>query len=183
VKAPKKRDELAIDEGLLLADRAARLVVRNRIEVETIGRGRDYDLEEFRGDAIVALEQLAAEQERIAQRLEAERRIASRRYGYSMSEHDYQRADRRNLRIRARIAERMAEELRAFAADPDRVADLVERARQEAWQDVADQMRLRMRMWESPPPEGDDPGREGRIADLAAELAARAGARSADLGE
>ncbi len=183
IRLRRKRDEHALDEGLLLADRAARLEGRNRIEVETIGRGRAYDPAEYVADATAALRQLAGEQDGIAERLELERRLAARRNGYSANEHDYQRADRRNLRIRASVARAMEEQLRAFAADPVRVEDLVERSREDAWHDVAEQMRMRMRMWESPPPEGIDPTRSDRIADLAAELAAVSGARALDLGE
>jgi len=167
----------------MLADRAARLDVRNRIEVETIGRGRDFDPEEFRAEAISALEQLAAEQASIADRLEVEHQLAGRREGTAYSEHDYRRGDRRNLKVRAKVARLMAEELRAFAADADRVADLVERARQEAWRDVAGHMQRKLRIYAAPPEFDEDPGRGDRLAGLAAELAEHAAARELDLGE
>ncbi|HWK19917.1 MAG TPA: asparagine synthase [Microbacteriaceae bacterium] len=174
---PRKRAEQAIDEGHLLADRAARLEVRNRIEVETIGRGRDFDPEEFRGDAVAVLRQLADEQDAVAARLDVERRIASGRDGYAASEHDYQRSDRRNLRRRAKAARLMAAELRAYADDEARVMDLVERARQEAWRDVAGQMHKTLRIYAAPPEYDEDPGRQDRLMDLAAELAAEVDAR------
>lgn len=168
----KRRAEQAIDEGHLLADRAARLEVRNRIEVETIGRGRDFDPEEFRADAVAVLHQLADEQDAIAARLDVERRLARGRDGYAISEHDYQRSDRRNLRRRAKAARIMAAELRAYADDRDRVGDLVERARQEAWRDVAGQMQKKLRIYAAPPEFDEDPGRRDRLSDLAADLAA-----------
>ncbi|HWL02746.1 MAG TPA: asparagine synthase [Microbacteriaceae bacterium] len=168
----KRRAEQAIDEGHLLADRAARLEVRNRIEVETIGRGRDFDPEEFRADAVEVLHQLAGEQDAIADRLDVERRLAGGRDGYAVSEHDYQRSDRRNLRRRAKAARLMATELRAYAADRERVDDLVERARQEAWRDVAGQMHKKLRIYAAPPEFDEDPGRRERLSDLAAELVA-----------
>jgi len=168
----RRRAEQAIDEGHLLADRAARLEVRNRIEVETIGRGRDFDPEEFRGDAVAVLQQLADEQDAVAARLDVERRIASGRDGYAVSEHDYQRSDRRNLRRRARAARLIASELRQYAADDERVADLVERARQEAWRDVAGQVQKKLRIYAAPPEFDEDPGRRDRLSDLAADLVA-----------
>lgn len=173
----RRRAEQAIDEGHLLADRAARLEVRNRIEVETIGRGRDFDPEEFRGDAVAVLQQLADEQDAVAARLDVERRIASGRDGYAASEHDYQRSDRRNLRRRAKAARLLAAELRAYAADDTRVIDLVERARQEAWRDVAGQVQKKLRIYAAPPEFDEDPGRHDRLMDLAAELAAEVDAR------
>ncbi len=166
----------------MLADRAARLDVRNRIEVETIGRGRDFVADEFRPDAIAALDLLAEEQEHIAQRLDGERRLAGSREGYAYNEHDYRRADRRNLKARAKVARLMAEELRAFAADPERVDDLVERARQEAWHDVAGHMHRKMRIYAVPPEFDEDPFRRDRIADLAAELNAELDSRAAEGG-
>jgi len=178
--SPRKRAEHAIDEGLMLADRAARLDVRNRIEVETIGRGRDFVADEFRSDAVAALELLASEQEGIADRLESERRLAGSRDGYAYNEHDYRRADRRNLKSRAKTARLMAEELRAFAADPERIDDLVERAREEAWQDIAGHMQKKMRIYAVPPEFDEDPFRRDRIADLAADLTAELDSRSAE---
>lgn len=168
----RKRAEHAIDEGLMLADLAARLDVRNRIVVETIGRGRDFAADEFRADAIAALDVLAAEQEQIAERLDAERRLAGGREGYAYNEHDYRRSDRKNLKQRVKVARLMAEEIRAFAADPERVDDLIERARQEAWGDVAGQLKKKLRIYAVPPEFDEDPYRRTRIADLAAELAA-----------
>lgn len=179
----KRRAEHAIDEGLLLAEGAARLEVRNRIEVETIGRGRDFDPEEFRADAVAVLEQLAGEQDAVADRLDVERRLASGRDGYAISEHDYQRSDRRNLKRRAKAARLLAGELRATAADAARVADLVERARQEAWRDVAGQMRRKMRIYAAPPEFDEDPGRRDRLSDLAAELVAAVDSIADELDE
>lgn len=177
----KKRAEHAIDEGHLLADRAARLEVRNRIEVETIGRGRDFDPEEFRRDAVAVLGQLADEQVAVADRLDVERRLAGGRDGYAVSEHDYQRSDRRNLKRRAKAARLMAAELRTYAADTSRVTDLVERARQEAWRDVAGHMQKKLRIYAAPPEFDEDPGRADRLSDLAAELVAEADSHAFDL--
>jgi len=174
----RRRAEQAIDEGHLLADRAARLEVRNRIEVETIGRGRDFEPEEFHDDAVAVLRQLADEQDAIAHRLDVERRLAGTRDGYAASEHDYHRSDRRNLKRRAKAARLMAAELRAYAADDGRVADLVERARQEAWQDVAGQLQKKLRIYAAPPEFDEDPGRQDRLCALAAELAAQADSRA-----
>ena len=179
-RSGRRRSELAIDEGMLLAVRAASLDVRNRIEVETIGRGRDFDPEEFRGDAIGARGQLAAEQRAIADRLDLEHRLAGSRGGVAYSEHDYRRGDRANLRVRARTARRMAAELDAFAADAERVGELVERARREAWRDVAGQVQKKLRIYAAPPEFDEDPGRRGRLSELAAELAAQVDAAAAD---
>jgi len=167
----------ALEEGRLLADHAAVLAVRNRIEVATIGEGRDFDAEEYLEAAHAAIAGLAAEQELVAARLDEERRSVRWRMGPADSQHDYRRGDRRNLRIRAATARALGAELRAQAADEGHVAELVERARRDAWRDVSGEIRRQLRVREAPPLE-PDAGREARIADLAAELAADLAARA-----
>ena len=167
----RKKSLPALDEGRLLADHAAVLAVRNRIEVATIGEGRDFDAEEYLDAAREAIGSLAAEQELVASRLDEERRSVRWRMGPADSQHDYRRGDRKNLRIRAATARTLAGELRALAADAEHVEELVERARRDAWRDVSGEIRRQLRVREAPPLE-PDAAREARIADLAAELAA-----------
>lgn len=178
-----RRADHALDEGMLLATRAAVLDVRNRIEVATIGRGEDFDPAEFHAVAVAALQALADEQDAVADRLDEERRAARGRRGTSMSEHDYRRSDRRNLKRRATAARLLAAAIRARATDGEQVDALVERARVDAWDDVARQIRRRMQIY-SPVPEADaDPDRRARIAGLAADLVRQRAARSTDLGD
>ncbi len=170
-----RRAPAALDEGQLLADHAAVLAIRNRIEVVTIGEGRDFDAAEFRGDARATLEGFAGEQEDIAARLDEERRSVRWRLGPADSQHDYRRGDRKNLRVRAATARALAADLRRYAEDPAHVDALIERAREDAWRDVAGEIRRQLRVREAPPLE-PDAARGERIADLAAELAAFADA-------
>lgn len=172
-----RRRRTAVEEGLLLAEYAARLEVRNRIEVATIGRDEAFDPREFRLAAAEALEALAAEQDAIARRLEAERRLVAGwrpRFGEASHVHDYRFGDRANLRLRAATARELADEIRAEAASPERLDALIERARQDAWRDVSQQLGRILETVSPPPDEEDDPGRGARLADLAAELDALA---------
>lgn len=159
----------AVEEGLLLADRAARLDVRNRIEVATIGRNQEYRAEAFGPDALAALETLAAEQDGVADRLESEAKAVRRRWGVALGQHDYRRGDRRNLLTRARVARALAEAIRERARDDAYIADLIERARQDAWSDVAGVIRQNLDISERPP-ERPSRARAKRIDDLAAEI-------------
>lgn len=169
----RRRTPQALDEGVLLAERAAVLQIRNRIEVATLGRaGRDFDPTAFRTDAREALESLAAEQAGIATRLEAERHSVRGRLGVANSHHDYRRGDRRNLRLRAEAARRLAAELERRGTDPEYLDRLVERARQDAWRDVAGELKRHLDV-AALPPERPDAARLERISDLAAELAAQ----------
>jgi len=159
----------AIEEGLLLADHAARLDVRNRIEVATIGRNQEYRAEAFGPDALAILETLATEQDAVADRLESEAKAVRRRWGVALAQHDYRRGDRRNLLMRAKVARGLAEGLRRRAADDGYIADLIERARQDAWSDVAGVIRKNLDITERPP-ERPSTARTKRITDLAVEL-------------
>jgi len=167
-----RREPPALDEGLLLADRAAVLEIRNRIEVATLGHAdREFDPVDFRADAREALATLETEQRDVASRLDAERRSVRARYGSANSHHDYRRADRRNLGLRARAARMLADALAARAADPEYLDRLVERARQDAWRDVAGQLKRHLDAAAAPPVRPDE-ARIERLSDLAADLIA-----------
>lgn len=167
-----RREPPALDEGLMLADRAAVLAIRNRIEVATLGReSRDFEPTSFRADAFAELKSLADEQREIARRLDEERRSVRGRFGVAASHHDYRRGDLRNLRLRARASRMLADALHEHAADPGNLDLLIERARQEAWRDVAGHLKRHLDAAAAPPVRPDD-ARLERISDLAAELAA-----------
>ena len=167
-----RRPSQPLDEGLLLAERAAVLQIRNRIEVATLGRdARGFRAVDFRPDAVAALHVLAEEQEGIARRLDEQRRSVRGRFGVADSHHDYRRGDLRNLRLRARAAQLLAEALRSRATDPEYLDGLIERARQDAWRDVAGHLKLHLDA-AAAPPVSPDAARLERISDLAAELTA-----------
>ncbi len=177
-----RREPPALDEGLLLAERAAVLAIRNRIEVATLGReAREFDARSFRADAYEELKALAVEQLEVAQRLDAERRSVRGRFGVADSHHDYRRGDLRNLRLRARAARMLADALRDRAGDPEYLDRLVERARQEAWRDVAGQLKRHLDAAAAPPVRPDE-ARLERISDLAADLVAELDALADPLG-
>ncbi len=164
-------DPQALDEGVLLAQHAATLQIRNRIEVATLGEGRDYAAADYEDAAREALELLAQEQEVVADRLAAERASVRFRFGPADSQHDYRRGDRKNLRLREQAARKLAARLRERAQDPAYCEALIESARGDAWRDVAGEIRRQLRVRESPPAV-PDAAREARIADFAAALVA-----------
>ncbi len=125
-----------VAEGLYVASAATRLSLKNRILVETLAGGKDFDVQRFVPEARATLLDLAAEAEQDAQRIEADRRRARGRYTDSYGTHDYRSRDVRNLRTRQRQSERVAQELRERADDPDELRTLVEDAREAAWAEV-----------------------------------------------
>lgn len=138
------RTNEAIAEGLSIATAAARLAVRNRILVQTIARGGQFDGEVFAEYARKTLNSLADEQDQAAERVTHQRKRAWGRFSDSSGTHDYRDRDTRNLRRRAKQSRGVAKELRAFADDPQRVADLVTDARIAAWGDVEANLSQRL---------------------------------------
>jgi hypothetical protein len=138
------RTKEAIAEGLSIATAAARLGVRNRILVQTIARGGQFDGEVFAEYARKVLRALADEQDQAAERVTHQRKRAWGRFSDSSGTHDYRDRDTRNLRRRAKQSRGVAKELRVFADDPARVAGLVSDARNAAWGDVEANLTQRL---------------------------------------
>jgi hypothetical protein len=125
-----------VAEGVYVASAATRLSLKNRILVETIAGGEDFEVDRFVPVARETLLGLAEEAEEDARRVEADRKRASKRHSDSVGTHDYRSRDVRNLRKRQRQSERVAHELRERAEDPAQLRTLVEAAREAAWSDV-----------------------------------------------
>lgn len=144
----------AVAEGVSIAAAAARLSVRNRILVDTIAEGGQFDFETFAGITRETLLSLADEQKRAADRARRLRRGAWGRFSTSSGTHDYRDRDIANLRRRRKHYLGVAKELRAWAEDPERVNALLEAARDAAWGDVEANLQRRLRV-EAMTPEAD----------------------------
>lgn len=138
------RTKDAVAEGLSIATAAARLAVRNRILVETIARGGQFEESVFAEFARETLRALATEQDQAADRVTQQRKRAWGRFSDSSGTHDYRDRDTRNLRRRARQSRGVAKELRDLADDPERVGILVAAAREAAWGDVEANLSKRL---------------------------------------
>jgi hypothetical protein len=131
----KVRDMVA--DGLYVAAAATRLDLKNRILVDTIARGEDFDVDHFVEDARDSLTSLAIEAEADAKRIEKQRKKAARRFSESFGTHDYRRGDVRNLKKREKQSLQVAAELRRRAEQPEVLRTLVEEARAAAWGEVS----------------------------------------------
>jgi hypothetical protein len=134
----------AVAEGVAIAAAAARLTVRNRILMDTIAGGGTFDPAVFAAFTRDTLLSLAEEQERAAAHVRALRRRAWGKFSTSDGTHDYRDRDSGNLRRRRRQYLGVAAALRAWADDAQRVARLVEGARDEAWGDVEANLQRRL---------------------------------------
>ena len=131
----RTRDVVA--EGLYIASAATRLSLKNRILVDILVRGDDFDPDHFLPEAKEALLTLAAEAEEDADRAERDRKAARHRYTDSVGTHDYRSRDVRNLRRRRKQSLHVARELRARADDEEELRKLIADARQAAWDEVS----------------------------------------------
>ena len=126
-----------VAEGVYVAAAATRLALKNKILVDILASGADFDVDRFVPDARETLLELAEEADADGARAAKEGRKASRRFRDPYGSHDYSSRDVRNLRRRRKQAERVAAELRARAEDEGELRQLVEAAREAAWADVS----------------------------------------------
>jgi len=160
--------EHALEEGLLLADFAVRMTVRNAVITEMLTTtDAVYDPAGFVGVARRALLALADEADYAEARMGAEHRLATVLEGESEHSHDYRPVDATNLRRREALARAMAGALRRRAEDDDALVEVVERARSEAWDEVSREIEVRIDRIFAPP---DPVGMSERLEDLRAEL-------------
>ncbi|MFA5605577.1 MAG: asparagine synthase [Leucobacter sp.] len=135
--------EEIVEQGLLVADVAVRMTVKNDIIMNALKRHVDYDSAQIVAMVRDATIDLAVERERDAQhiaRMLGEIRSTGRS---SWSESDYGSDDNRTLRHRREVYERVAEELRARADDERYLSETAARARDLAWSEIGDSLKER----------------------------------------
>ena len=130
--------EEATGEGLMLADYASRMAMKNRIEVAALTGDDTFDRAGYVEDARAAIETLAQEAAAAADRIAEERRWSEYLVGDAEHVHDYRLADGANLEFRLATSLALAERLTQRRDDDAYVADLIERARVDAWREVSD---------------------------------------------
>jgi hypothetical protein len=129
--------EQSVEEGMLLAEYATRMAVKNHIVVDTLQYGHDFDPALHTGEAAAMLRELAAEQGEAAGRIEEELAAASGLRGDATHPHDYRDVDTANLTLRRDAALALASALRAKADSEEQLLELVERGRADAWDEVS----------------------------------------------
>lgn len=129
--------EQSLEEGMLLAEYATRMAVKNHIVVDTIQYGHDFDPARHTEEAAAMLRELASEQGEAAGRIEEELASATGMRGDARHPHDYRDVDVANLRLRRTVALALADRLRAEAESDDELLRIVERSRSDAWDEVS----------------------------------------------
>lgn len=135
VKPPTTAEMVA--EGLLVAEAAARMSLRNRFVVGALRGGDDYDPDLARAAAADIIYELVQEADDAAEKSAANRRASLALEGRAKHQHDYRSKDAANLRRREDAYAAIAKRLWALRDDPEYLDQIAERAREDAWHDVA----------------------------------------------
>ncbi|KZX21088.1 hypothetical protein EV639_101436 [Rathayibacter tanaceti] len=129
--------EEAAEEGLMLAQYASRMAVKNRVLMDGLGDDVPFDVARYSAVAASELEKLARESEVAAERLRGIAADVTSVGGRSDHVHDYRSADVDNLDHREQLSLLVADSLRRRAHDEEYLASLVDDARQDAWRELA----------------------------------------------
>ena len=124
-------DEM-LEEGLLMAESAGRMALKNRLIVDALRGDQPYSDERAATLARDVLYELVQEADEGAEHLAAERESAAQREGRSQHQHDYHRGDLLNLRRREKVHAAVAKALWTRRSDAAYIDDLVTRARDDA---------------------------------------------------
>jgi hypothetical protein len=136
--------EESFAEGLLVSEAAGRMALKNRIIVMALRGDEPFDAVRASAAAREVLHELVQEMDEVAEWSAAERESAAQREGRSAHQHDYHRADAWNLRLRQRVNAAVAERLTERRNDDAYLAEFAERARQEAWEEIAGAIEARL---------------------------------------
>lgn len=129
--------EEAAEEGLMLAQYASRMAVKNRILMDGLTADVPFDVGHYSVVAAGELEKLAGESEAAARRVRSIAVDVTYVEGRSDHVHDYRSADVDNLDHREKLSLAVADALRERARDEQYLAALVDDARQDAWRELA----------------------------------------------
>lgn len=135
--------EEIVEQGLMVADVAARMSVKNTIILNALGRKADYDKQQVQQMMQDAVLELAVERERDARHI-SRMRGEIRKTGYSSwSENDYGSDDNTTLRHRQEVYEQVAAQLRERAENDEFLGKASERALSAAWNEIGDSLKER----------------------------------------
>lgn len=135
--------EEIVEQGLLVTDVAVRMTVKNTIIMNALQKQIDYDEAQIMEMVRDAAEDLALERERDATHISRMRNEIRDTGRSTWSESGYGNDDNLTLRHRQEVYERIAEELRLYAANPEYLKKTAKRAHALAWDEIGDSLKER----------------------------------------
>lgn len=135
--------EEIVEQGILVAEVAIRMSVKNTIIMNALKRGKAYDVAEIHELVRATTLELADERDRDAKHIQRIR-DEIRKYGRSAwQETEYAADDMRTLKHRQEVYERMKVMLEERASDDAFVSTTASQARQAAWGEVGESLKER----------------------------------------
>jgi hypothetical protein len=128
----------------MIARSALTMATKNHIIVDAIGAGNAFDPAQVAVFVENELHDLAGEQADYARRMNASAASASRARGPARHDHDYRAEDRGALMLRREIYGALSDRLVTLAGDAEFIRTTVERARLDAWDEIADTIVSRL---------------------------------------
>jgi len=171
-------DDIVAD-GVLISAAAIRLAVKNRIVLEALRDGVDYSADRVRAEVREELLELAREKDADADWAARASREAALRGGTAEHHSDFRAVDSAILDRRGWVSRGLADRLRGLSEDDGFVEETAERARDDAWTEIAASITTRAALSSRKPPDAAY-GRErgdrllGLLDDIAA-LGAKCG--------
>ncbi|MGA0568119.1 hypothetical protein ACO2Q7_12355 [Rathayibacter sp. KR2-224] len=172
VVPPQATVEQSVSEGMMIAEYAVRLRLKNAIAVDAVVSPRAYDARTYLPQASAAFQELADQSQEASDRLTEELARTAGRSGRAEHVHDYRRGDEANVRHRLMVATEAASALREKIGEEDYLLDLIEQARRDAWDEVSASLVDHALQYTNAPAPLDEVDRDIELATLRAELEA-----------
>ena len=172
VVPPQATVEQSVSEGMMIAEYAVRLRLKNAIAVDAVVSPRAYDARTYLAQASAAFQELADQSQEASDRLTEELARTAGRSGRAEHVHDYRRGDEANVRHRLMVATEAASALREKIGEEDYLLDLIEQARRDAWDEVSASLVDHALQYTNAPAPLDEVDRDIELATLRAELEA-----------
>lgn len=135
--------EEIVEQGLLVADVAVRMTVKNAIIMNALKRHLPYDEDQIADMVREVTTELADERDHDARHISRMRGEIRETGRSAWSESEYGNEDNRTLRHRQEVYETVATQLRELVDDPEWVKNTAERARAAAWDEIGDSLKER----------------------------------------
>lgn len=135
-------EEIA-EQGVMVADVAVRLTVKNAIIMNALAKNVDYSSDTIAELVKDTLTELADERDDDAQHLDSVAREIDRFGRSGRSDSDYGIDDNRTINHRRLVYRRVADELRARRDDEAYVRRTAENARQAAWAEIGESLKTK----------------------------------------
>lgn len=132
-----------VEQGILVANVAARMSVKNTIIMNALSKNVDYDVAQVQDLVRDKLLELSHERLRDANHIKRVREEI-RKYGRSAwQETEYGSDDNRTLKHRQEVYEQLAAMMQKEAADEKFVSRTAKEARDQAWLEIGDSLKER----------------------------------------